>query len=338
MTASRIEDPLPAALTPPEDDKGFALESFEVATSERRGVDEELRGLGYAARVSPLPDGRTLYKATRFKERKPARVWIARFPYLGQESPDVCDWLVESVQGLNGDKRVADYRCSRIDDTPTSMCRNASAKAALDWGADLVLFVDNDMKPDYLVGDPEHPEARPFLPTALDFWWNHPGPCMIAAPYCCGGDKEEPLCFRWATPRSPDEGNRYSLQRFGRDESAHFSGVARCAALPTGLLLVDAEIFRSMARPWFYYEYTSNECVEKASTEDVTFTRDCALSGFPLYCAWDCWAGHWKRKLVGKPRPIAPHDVPYMYRQAAYHAYTRRDNGSSNDVAAFPAV
>lgn len=328
---SRFEDPLPAQLFAPDE-----ADEFEIATREHRAVDDELRALGYESRLERLPDGRDLYKARKFTGRKPCKLWIARFPYLGNESPDICDWLLNSIKGLLGDERIEDYRISRVDDTPISMCRNASAQAALDWGADLILFVDNDMKPDYLVG--QDPDARPFLPTAFNFWWKHPGPCMVGAPYCCGGEKEEPLCFRWHTPRSGEQDAGYALQRFGREESASFRGLQRCAALPTGLLLVDLEVFKTMPQPWFYYEYTSGACIEKASTEDVTFTRDCALSGFPLYCAWDSWAGHWKRKLVGKPQPLAPHNIPYMYRQATYRAYEQRQNGHANDVAAFPQV
>jgi len=61
---------------------------------------------------------------------------------------------------------------------------------------------------------------------------------------------------------------------------------------------------------WFYYEYTDRFQHHKASTEDVTATRDLSLAGKirlgynPVHCAWNSWAGHIKPKCVGKPRPI----------------------------------
>lgn len=59
--------------------------------------------------------------------------------------------------------------------------------------------------------------------------------------------------------------------------------------------------------PWSYYEWSDAYQQRKASTDDVTLTRDIALIGErrlgynPVHIAWDCWAGHWKPKCVGKP-------------------------------------
>lgn len=107
------------------------------------------------------------------------------------------------------------------------------------------------------------------------------------------------------------------------------AGVQEVAALPTGLILFDVRAFKKLPPPWFTYQYKGDgpECpgcgqakpglqTEKASTEDVVLTRDLSLLGIPQYCAWDSWAGHIKRKVVRKPRPITPDAAGRKLRDA----------------------
>lgn len=312
-------DPLPALLPLPKD---IQEDGLLLVTTSARPVDEELRAIGYQVEWKPvrLDDGTgaNCYKATPWPKegRKPAKVMVGRLPYGNQEVPDVADWLINLVDEFHTDNRIEDFRIARIDDTPTSMCRNRLAKIALEWGADLLVFIDADMRPDYLVGHPDEPHAKTFWKSAFDYWWQHRGPCLIGAPYCCGGSNEDPLIFKWQTPRSPHEEGTYKIARYSRDESIAMRGISRVSALPTGMLMVDCEVFRRMPRPWFYYEYTDDTYSEKASTEDVTFTRDASLHCIPLYCTWDSWAGHWKRKLVGRPHHTSPLSIPPLFRNA----------------------
>ncbi len=75
-------------------------------------------------------------------------------------------------------------------------------------------------------------------------------------------------------------------------------------------------------QPWFYYEWTDEFKQRKASTEDVTQTRDLAAHGLlqlgynPLRCNWDAWAGHWKVKCVDKPIVLTVDKVQQKYRDA----------------------
>ena len=46
-----------------------------------------------------------------------------------------------------------------------------------------------------------------------------------------------------------------------------------------------------LPKPWFSYEFKDEEKTEKASTEDIVFTRDLHLLGVPQYCFWNAWAG-----------------------------------------------
>lgn len=306
---------------------------FLIHTASDRPCDEELRLLGYEVYYQPKKADDKIISAFYVRKavpRKPAKVFIARLPYGNAEAPSVGDWLINTTLWLQSENRVADFRFAAIDDTPTSMVRNKMAKVAMEWGADILLFIDSDMYPDYLVGQEGHKNAKPFLPTAFDHWWNHPGPCIISAPYCCGGRNEDPLIFRYAAPTSPTQMSEIKITRFSREETDTLTGISRASALPTGLMLVDTRVFKFLPTPWFYYEYTDDTYSEKASTEDITFTRDASFHGVPLYCTWDCWAGHWKRKLVGRPTLPNALAIPASFRNACYRNLHREDR--ANDL------
>jgi len=105
------------------------------------------------------------------------------------------------------------------------------------------------------------------------------------------------------------------------------AGIQECAALPTGLIMYDMRVFELTEpktledKPWFYYEWSDMYASNKASTEDVTMTRDVSLVGTqklgynPVYCNWDAWAGHWKPKCVGKPVFIEANGVSDKMKQ-----------------------
>lgn len=333
MTVNATPDNMPILTDPlPEQWPIDQYEEFQIRTHEPRPCDEELRALGYEVYWQPLKneEGGLLnsFYARRAKPKKPAKIFVARLPYGNAEAPSVGDWLINTTLWMQTEPRVADFRFAAIDDTPTSMVRNKMAKIAMEWGADLLLFVDSDMQPDYLIGQDGHANAKPFLPTAFDHWWKHAGPCITSAPYCCGGKHEDPLVFRWSTPSSPPLLSDVRVTRFSREETDTLTGITRANALPTGLMLIDMRVFKFLPTPWFYYEYTDDTYSEKASTEDITFSRDACLHGVPLYCTWDCWAGHWKRKLVGKPSLPNALSLPAHFRNACYRNLHREDRAN----------
>jgi hypothetical protein len=256
------------------------------------------------------------------------RLMVARFPYRPEE-PETVDWLMELVSSCDRDPRLAETEVVRIADTPITMTRNDAVLRAVQGGYDLLLMVDNDMAPDCesRAKTPD-PEAKPFWPVALDFVLNHPGPCVVGAPYCGPPPDENVYVFRWRNKESHCADPSDSLQMFTREEAAALSGVQEVAALPTGLILFDVRAFAKLPPPWFSYQYKGDgpDCpackqpfprlqAEKASTEDVVLTRDMSLVGVPQYCAWDSWAGHVKRKVVRKPRPMSPDAAAQKIRE-----------------------
>jgi len=199
---------------------------------------------------------------------------------------------------------------------PTDRARNFVVKSAKENGFDFALLLDNDNTPDLLLGT--DPSAQPFLPTALDFALAHKTPCFVGAPYCSAPPAQEVVVMK-NREYCPDQlnGCGLKLDKYTRDEAATLKGIQKCAALPTGCLLLDLRAFDVIAPPWFYYEYKDPPYnTALASTEDVVLTRNADWLGIPQYCHWSAWAGHWKDFQVGKPPTCAVNDIPAAIYQA----------------------
>ena len=256
-----------------------------------------------------------------------ADVMLARFPGGGTEHTPCVDWLMDAEQALRTHPQVGRYARYKIDDTPITMGRNRAMKVAKEQGFDFLLMVDSDMDPDYYLG--ADPRAVPFLEVAVPFLLAHPGPAVIGVPYCGPPPHENVYVFRWRNKQSDHPNVDIELAQYTREEAAVMGGVGEVAALPTGLILIDMrcyDLVRDAKRaavgphgkptPFFYYEWTDDDATDKASTEDVTFSRDLSWAGVKQYCAWDSWAGHVKKKTVGKPQPYTPDMVSESIRTA----------------------
>lgn len=263
-------------------------------------------------------------------EQDAYNILVARFPQGRSEDPDTTDWLITTVAEMNADPRVNMVMRYRRDDTPITMSRNQCMAKALEHDVDFLLMIDSDMSPDCNL--PENlstsgsmPFAKPFWRTSFDFAIKQRfagTPCMVGAPYLGPSPHNNVYVFQWARERDNfDADPSVSLKQFGREESARMRGITEVAALPTGIFLVDMLAVKEFTKhhkpPFFYYEWSDENEQEKASTEDVTFTRDMSLAGFKAYCNWDAWAGHWKRELVlGPPLLLEPQRLAKRFREA----------------------
>lgn len=244
-------------------------------------------------------------------------VGIVTFSYGGNggissEVPDIREWMVPLVADISKDPRIDQIRIWNLADTPITMTRNRAVMQARQFGVDVLVMVDSDMKPDMNSG---HSDAKPFFQSSFDFLVKHyaKGPCIIGAPYCGPPPLECVYVFRWNNMASDNPNPDFQLEMYDRHTATKLAGIQECAALPTGLIMYDMRVFELTEpknegdKPWFYYEWKDKFAAEKASTEDVTMTRDVSLVGTqklgynPVYCNWDAWAGHWKPKCVGKP-------------------------------------
>ncbi len=241
-------------------------------------------------------------------------VLIAEFPYGNSTHPDVADWITQLVVALREDPRIGDsgVHRTRIADTPITMSRNRVLVAAEQKGIDFVLMVDSDMRLDIgftADGRLIDPTAKRFFPTAFEHALQSPVPTIIGAPYCGPPPHENVYVFKWANFQSEHPGPDFAIAQYERDEAARLTGIQPVAALPTGLMLIDMRGMARLAHPRFYYEDKDATYSEKASTEDVTFSRDCGAAGIRVLCNWDAWAGHHKTKCVGKPTFVDPQHV-----------------------------
>ena len=285
-------------------------------------------------------------------------VFFAFYPYGGNggcanEHPNIRSWFAKTMTYCNHDKRIGNITACDYSDTPIPMMRNRSVCEARDVGADVLVMVDSDQHPDLYIG--EDPTAVPFFSSCFDFLYERKmkGLCTtIGAPYCGPPPSECVYVFRWANSESKNPNIDHHIEMFGREEAAIMTGIQECAALPTGCIMFDMEMFnvtdpkheyhrllnkygsaqvaKELTKPWFYYEYKDIYQAYKASTEDVTASRDmllCArakLGYNTLFAQWSSWAGHWKPKCVGKPIALSAESINEKYAAAVLTGHKDR--------------
>lgn len=246
---------------------------------------------------------------------------------ISSEVPQIREWMVPLIAEISRDPRIENIRVWNLADTPITMTRNRAVVQARENKVDVLVMIDSDMAPDMYAG---HPGAKPFFQSSFDFLVDHyhKGPVCIGAPYCGPPPVECPYIFRWQNRESHSATPDFQLEMYDRHTSASMMGIQECAALPTGLIMYDMRCFDltepkdESSKPWFYYEWKDKYAAEKASTEDVTQTRDLSLVGVtklgynPVHCNWDAWAGHWKPKCVGKPAILSASSVGHKLKDA----------------------
>lgn len=239
------------------------------------------------------------------------KMMLAGFPYGGHQRRELTPWAMSAAlwadkqPDIDGTVLYKDF-----DDTPITMTRNLAVLTAINSGVDVLVMFDSDMSPDI-------DRETPFLPRAFDFIksrWEK-SPTIISAPYCTAGPHYNPIMGRWRTHK---DGFQVKADLYTREEAENFTGIQECSLQGTGLMAIDMRIFTGfdldgesikLPPPWFYYEYTDQYNTQKASTEDMVFTRNATLLfgkyGLTIgYVDWDCWAYHVKTQFVGKPNSI----------------------------------
>lgn len=291
-------------------------------------------------------------------------ILICHFAYGGNggiqsEHPDIREWEVEAVLKMKADPRIGEIYLKTISDTPITMTRNRAVRYARELKADLVLFIDSDQSPNKHKGEPWH---REFFGAAFDKIYDHypKGPLCIGAPYCGPPNGTENVyVFQWGNYGVRGDETKFSLDQYTRAEAAKMSGIQECAALPTGMILIDMRCFDliepstdskratleklqsgqitlddaewALRDGYFYYEYPNQLADEKCSTEDVTCTRDISLAGMaklgynPVMCAWDSWVGHHKPWNVGKPGIYGVDQISANFKRAVLADQNTRD-------------
>lgn len=253
----------------------------------------------------------------------PYNIMLAWFPGNNSEHPDVMQYYLSLLEPMLNDKRIDKIKPWYLASHPIDRVRNQCVKDAIANKADYILMVDNDMSPDCMPG------ATQFWPTAWEFMMERrkneekdPGsteflPCAVGAPYCGAPPNELPMVFKWTQSMNDHPDPCFQIKMYDRDEAAAQTGVKEVAAIGPGLILFDTRLFQLLPQPWFDFEYKDEPMrANWACSEDVFCCRNASLMGLKIYCAWDCWAGHWKLKLVIKPIPLVIGSVRKTYAEA----------------------
>lgn len=266
--------------------------------------------------------------------RKTVRLLLARFPGQQQEHPESTDLYVDLVDRARRDPRVEQVLRWKLSDTPITMSRNRCLREAVEAQADIVIMLDADIG--------AHAGSENFYDIAMDFLVGAERPSIIGAPYCGPLPASGVYVFEWTNQGNPGVVNYpdLKLEMIRREDAARRRGIQEVAALPTGLIAIDMRAITgfphpetgqavSVPIPWFYYEWKDQYHTEKASTEDVVFTRNASLVGCPVYCAWNAWVTHHKLTGIERPEPWDPRMVADNYRDVM-------QNGSADQLMFLP--
>jgi len=276
--------------------------------------------------------------------------------------PELLSWFHKLAIELREDARINRFAHMRFGDVPLTMERNRAVVTAKQGEFDVLVMLDSDNAPDLYLG--KDPSAKSFFWSSFDFLYDRKLqglPSVIAAPYCgppphpTDGGMENVYVFRADDRETGNLASGFSFEAYSRQEAALMTGIHPIAAGPTGCIMYDVDAFDLMPvrainqeqlldlyaqgaiskqralrllnmQSWFFYEFTDQQQTQKASTEDVTNTREIQLAslnkhGEPaVFCNWDAWAGHYKPKCVGKPAVITVGEVNDLYREAVESA------------------
>ena len=277
---------------------------------------------------------------------------------ISSEVPDIREWWSELVLKLRDDPRIGKVFTKTVADTPITAVRNDFVQMAKECDCHLLMMVDSDQGLQKHAGESWY---KPFWDEAFNFIYDNygKGPRMVFAPYV--GSQENVFVFKWSDGSSTKYNDEsFELKPYDRQEAAMMSGIHEAAAGPTGLILIDMRCCDLVApsgmrkrdvleklqtgemtvdeADWalheghFFYEWETTFANKKASTEDVTFTRNVSLAGIeklgynPVFCAWDSWIGHHKPINVGRPQRFSADHVHASLRKAVV------ENSRPNEV------
>ena len=282
--------------------------------------------------------------------------------------PEIAIWLARVSQWLKDDERVESVAVKKAGDIPLSMERNRVVKDAQENGYDVVVMVDSDNVPDLYKGAVEN--FQPFLESSFDFLYERSLrslPTVVCAPYCGpplhpvkGGGENVYVFYATEDGALEDGYPNVRFEAYSREHASMMRGIQPIAAGPTGLIMYSIDAFDLMPvhgmtdeeiliqhmtgklstkralellhmQSWFFYEYTDHYQTKKASTEDVTNTREIQFAGIDkhgepiVFCNWDSWAGHYKPKCVGAPAPLHIESVSELFKEAVERNLSNAD-------------
>ena len=224
--------------------------------------------------------------------RDPVRISIARLCYQATEHPAVGEWLARTATAILADSRhVVGLNSFWVDRSPVYCARNYAVEIAKQQRADFLVMIDHDMLPDYI------PNASAFWDTSFAFAMQHDGPCMIGAP-CARADGS--VCVF----REVETDDTIGLEFWDQEFAATATGIEKVPAVSLALSLIDMRCFEAVKKPYFQFGF-ADEALTTVSWGEESFGVKLTEAGVPVFVNWDCWAGHSKTIIHGKP--VAKH-------------------------------
>lgn len=214
------------------------------------------------------------------------RILVSRFCHGGWEHHAVGTFLKHAALEAHKDRRITFFNDAVANEFPTTVARNKIAFFTQKMKYDALFMIDNDNAPD--VG---------FFTNAVNWLIQHPRG-VIAAPYC------------GSRPLAPGEKDREvmviiegesGLRKVTREEAKTLTGIRPAVGLPTGVMAIGVPVFDAIKPPWFEYRYANENHTVLEMTEDYDFSWKCRDAGIEMACDWNCFAGHWKGEMIGRP-------------------------------------
>jgi hypothetical protein len=211
------------------------------------------------------------------------------------EHPDVRLWSIGAVNWLSREGLLKDLHLHTNNNNRIYAARNSAVEEAKARKCDFLLFCDPDMRPDACldVHGPNNPDlrswARPFLQSSMELMHNEY--CgVIGAPAVTG----PPDCKVNVFVQRHDQ----SFSRITREEYAQVEPCfMQVAAIGTGLMLIDMEVFNVLKPPYFADQLNptpGDPHTDVLKSQDSVFCLKCNEAKIPVFANFFSPAGHHK--------------------------------------------
>lgn len=165
--------------------------------------------------------------------------------------------------------------------------RDAVVEDALADGCKYVWFVDDDTVP-------PSDAARKLIVALEQERVRNSNVKIIGGIYCTKTDPPEPLVFQ-----GPGSGSDYNWK---------VGEVFPCWGLGTGCMMIDAEVFRALPKPWFVIKDEAHDF----EGEDLSFCRKAQEAGFKVKAHGGVLCTHWDVNASPyKVYSVPPDSPPY---------------------------
>lgn len=237
-------------------------------------------------------------------------VGLARFCVAGTHRHELTTVALEAELVCRTHPGVSDIVHLPISRFPTHVARNEVVRVAREQKVDILVMVDDDMKP-----------AEGLFRPALDFLMAHQGPAAIASPYCTAPPLENVNVFEWAKGSNLRDAP-FATTQVVREDAARRSGIEMVVNAGTGYVFYTMSCFDLVRKahpnkPFYDYSYSDFERHRVIETEDCWFHRHMYFAGAPMYVHWDFWSNHYKMVPIQKPQRMTDAAVGDLFMRQA---------------------